>query len=147
MDFLRLDGEGESFYRQPASMPIFQQKFANFLKDLRHFSKILLEAIRYEKSWKWKILHNTNNFHKYLRFAALPAEFCENRGDKWRIWTTIQQNFTKITNTIAKINGTKHCKFELKSCTLPEKVDLETMIPGIFSNFLWINKLATLRNT
>ena len=45
-DFLRLDGEGGSFYRQPASMPIFQQKFANFLKRSQIF---LQDSAKYKE--------------------------------------------------------------------------------------------------
>ena len=41
------------------------------------------------------ILQKTKNFDNHLRFAAIPAKFCENRGEKWRIWTKIQQNFAK----------------------------------------------------
>ena len=39
LDFLRLDGEGASFHRQPASMPIFQNFFANFLLKSQIFCK------------------------------------------------------------------------------------------------------------
>ena len=63
-DFLRVDGEEGSFYRQPSSMPIFQQNlnFALFSTDLRYFSKSL---------------QNTKNFDNHLRFAAIPAKSCE----------------------------------------------------------------------
>ena len=50
-----------------SSSTIDRKNCAIFSTDLRYFSKVL---------------QNTNKFDNHLRFAAIPAKFCENRGEK-----------------------------------------------------------------
>ena len=97
---LWLDGEGGSFYRQPASMPFLQQKFANFLKRSQIF---LQDSAKYNEFWQ--------------SFA-----FCRNSGKiLWksrRKMTDLNENsakFCKNHEKIAKINGAKDCKFEFRA--------------------------------
>ena len=98
---LWLDGEGGSFYRQPASMPFLQQKFANFLKRSQIF---LQDSAKYNEFWQ--------------SFA-----FCRNSGKilwksrrKWRIWMKIQQNFAKITKKSQKLMVRKTANLSLERC-------------------------------
>ena len=62
------------------------------------------------------ILQKTKNFDNHLRFAAIPAKFCENRGEKWRIWTKIQQNFAKSREKSRKLIVRRTANLSLERC-------------------------------
>ena len=53
---------------------------AKFCKLLRRSHTFLNDSAKYKESLERG--EDQANFDSYLRFAAFPAEFCENRGEK-----------------------------------------------------------------